>query len=100
MKRNNKLLVIGLVVVFVAVFSVSTASAGWMSNATINSVQVSSSGDHVIKATSGSLVKYLSISSSDVNKKEMLAAALTAYSNQNIVTFMYTGSYIDRIYIK
>lgn len=99
MKRNDKLLVIGLVFAFVAVFSVGTASADWFTNATINYVQVSSSGDYTIKATSGEWESYLTISSADDNKKELLAAALTAHSNGSLVTFEHTGGVIDSIYV-
>ena len=100
MKKHRKLLIIGLVFAFVAVFSVTTVSAAWMTNATINSVQVSANGDYFVKATLGTWTKVFTIQSTDANAKALLASALTAYSNGNTITIQFTGVIIDNLYLK
>jgi hypothetical protein len=102
MKKQSKLLVIGLVVAFVAVFSVSTASAGWMGDATIENISSSASGDYTVRATDGVNSYAFTIVSTDANAKSMLAIALTAHSSAALVNIQYNSAsgIMDRIWVK
>ena len=85
MKKQSKLLVIGLVVAFVAVFSVGTAGAAWIGNCTIVNVSTEASGDYAVRATDGVNSYTFTIQTSAANAKAMLAIVLTAASNLDTV---------------
>ena len=100
MKKQSKLLVIGLVVAFVAVFSVSTVSAGWIGNCTIENISVEESGDYTVRAGNVTNTYTFTIQTSAANAKAMLAIALTAASNGDTVNIQYVaGGVMERIWL-
>lgn len=99
MKKRSKLLVVGILVVFLAVFSVSTASAVIMSGATLNLVKATADGNYTLKATKGTWIQWVNIISTDANANSLLAVALTALSTGNTVNIDYTGGVVNSIAI-
>ena len=100
MKKQKKLLVIGIILAFVAVLSVSTASAVWIGNGTINNVSSKTTGSYSVNATFGTSNFTFTIDSSAENANAMLAIALTAASTGvNVHVDYATGGVLNRIWL-
>ena len=100
MKNQKKGLVIGLVLMLVMVFSVSSASATWIGNGTINNVSSQNTGNFAVNATFGTSTFTFTIDSSAANAKAMLAIALTAASSDANVHVDYApGGTMNRIWL-
>ena len=100
MKNRRKLLIIGLVFAFVALFSVSNVSAIWIGNGTINNVSSQLTGNYAVNASFGAVTFTFTIDSAAENANAMLAIALTAASTGDQVHVDYaTGGVMNRIWL-
>ena len=100
MKNRKKLLIVGIVLFLVTVFSISNASAIWVGNGTINNVSSQTTGNYTVNATFGSNTFTFTINSSAANANAMLAIALTAASTGDNVHVDYSaGGVMNRIWL-
>jgi hypothetical protein len=100
MKIQRKLLIIGLVLASVALFSVSNVSAIWIGNGTINTVSSETTGNYAVNASFGADTFTFTIDSSAANANAMLAIALTAASTGDEVHVDYaSGGNMNRIWL-
>ena len=97
MKRLTKVLTLVLVASVLVTFAAGSASAEWLSDATVNYIGVAASGDYELEAT-GSFTQYLTIDSSGANAKAMLAIIITAKSTGEAVTIEYTGTTLQKVF--
>ena len=99
MNMQKKLLVIFLVFV-IGVSLSGIAQAGWLGDATVENVSVTTTGNYTVRATSGATSLAFTIVSTEPNAKAMLATALTAASTGQLVNIEYgAGGIISRIMI-
>ena len=100
MKNQKKILVVGMFLALVTFFSVSTASAAWIGNCTINNISSETSGNYTVNATSGSATFTFTIDSTAENANAMLAIALTAATTGDYVNIQYApGGVMERIWL-
>lgn len=99
MKKRNRLLVIGLVVAFVALFSVSTAIAATMYNATITWVQTTSDGNTTFRGETTYGQNFTILKTSD-NANQLIATVLTAFSNGSTVDVIHTSGTVSAVKMK
>jgi hypothetical protein len=100
MKSQRKLMVIGLVLALLAVFSVSNVSAAWIGNTTVVNVSSETTGNFAVRATDGTDTFTFTIDSSTENAKAMLAIVLTAASTGDTLNIQYApGGVMQRIWL-
>ena len=96
---KKKFLVFALIAALFMLVSVNSASAIWMTDATINWVGVTPAGNYTFNASVGSWTKTYTVLTSDANATAILAVLLTAVSSGATVTIDYTGSVINTVYL-
>jgi phosphotransferase system HPr-like phosphotransfer protein len=69
-----------------------------MTDATINNIGVTPTGNHTFSVTVDTWTKTFTILTADVNANAILAVLLTASSTGDTVTIDFTGSTINTVY--
>jgi flagellar basal body-associated protein FliL len=98
MKKQKKFLVFALIAALFVMFAAVPAQATWMSNATINHIGVTPTGDHSFNVSVGAWTKTFTLLTADANANAVLAVLLTAASTGDTVTVDFTGSTINTVY--
>jgi hypothetical protein len=100
MKIQRKLIVVGLILSIVALFSVSNVGAAWIGNTTVVNVSSETSGSYAVRATDGTNTFTFTIDTSEENANAMLAIILTAVSTGDLLNIQYAaGGAMERVWL-
>jgi hypothetical protein len=98
MKKQKKFLVFALIAALFMMLAVVPAHATWMSDATVNYIGVTPTGNHTFNVSQDTWTKTFTILTADGNANAILAVLLTVSSTDDTVTIEFTGSTINGVY--